>query len=54
MECKKMDSLCRKNRKGKEKKEWICSICGHRYFGSEAPASCPVCSAGREYFDEVF
>ena len=30
---------------------WRCSICGFVHSGTEAPATCPVCSAGRSLFE---
>ena len=32
---------------------WRCRICGLIVQGPEAPAVCPICGAGREYFVEV-
>lgn len=30
--------------------EWICTNCGHRFSGKEAPDACPVCSHPKDYF----
>jgi len=30
---------------------WKCGNCGHIHFAIEAPAVCPVCAHGREYFE---
>ncbi len=30
--------------------EWICTNCGHRHFGKEAPEKCPTCSHPKDYF----
>lgn len=32
---------------------WRCRICGLIVQGTEPPALCPICGAGREYFVEV-
>jgi rubredoxin len=31
--------------------KWICKICGYIYEGDEPPEICPVCKAGKEYFE---
>ncbi|MBT3319297.1 MAG: rubrerythrin family protein [Clostridia bacterium] len=31
--------------------QWICSNCGHQYFGSNAPKKCPVCDHPKAYFE---
>ena len=31
--------------------EWICTNCGHRLVGKEAPELCPVCSHAKAYFE---
>lgn len=36
-----------------EDKIWICSVCGYKHEGPEAPAECPICHVSKEYFDEV-
>lgn len=30
--------------------EWICTNCGHRIFGKDAPEKCPTCSHPKDYF----
>jgi len=30
--------------------EWICEVCGHVHRGKKAPAACPLCKVGKEYF----
>ncbi len=29
---------------------WICSNCGHKHYGKEAPEVCPVCAHPKAYF----
>lgn len=38
----------------KEKKGWVCSVCGHIHEGEELPEDfiCPVCKHGKEAFQE--
>ena len=31
--------------------QWICSNCGHQYFGDKAPRKCPVCDHPKAYFE---
>ena len=30
--------------------EWICQQCGYHWTGDDAPATCPVCGKGSDYF----
>ncbi len=30
--------------------DWVCLNCGHRYYGKEAPAICPVCKHDQGFF----
>ncbi len=39
--------------KKNEKTTWICSNCGHRHTGDEAPHICRVCSYPQAYFVET-
>lgn len=32
---------------------WRCINCGFIYVGKEAPAKCPACAHGREYFEQL-
>lgn len=32
-------------------KQWRCRVCGYIHVGEEPPEKCPVCGAGREYFE---
>lgn len=32
--------------------KFVCSVCGYVYEGAEAPATCPLCGAGKEKFVE--
>ncbi len=34
-------------------KTWRCTVCGHIHEGNEAPAQCPLCKKGAEFFVEV-
>lgn len=34
-------------------KKWRCKICGYIYKGEILPEECPVCGAGREFFEEI-
>lgn len=31
--------------------KWICKVCGYIYEGDEPPDICPVCKAGKEFFE---
>jgi len=33
--------------------EYICEVCGHVHRGKKAPAACPLCKAGQEYFKKA-
>ncbi len=33
--------------------KWRCTVCGHIHEGAEAPATCPLCKKGAEFFVEV-
>lgn len=32
---------------------YICEVCGHVHRGKKAPAACPLCKAGQEYFKKA-
>jgi len=34
-----------------ESQKWICSNCGHEYFGVNSPELCPICSHPKAYFE---
>ncbi len=34
-------------------KKWRCKICGYIHVGDNLPLECPVCGAGREFFEEI-
>lgn len=34
-------------------KKWSCAVCGYEVESEEKPEKCPVCSTGREAFNEV-
>lgn len=34
-------------------KKWRCTVCGYIHEGPEPPDICPVCGAGKEFFEEV-
>jgi len=36
-----------------ENEEYICEVCGHVHRGKKAPAACPLCKAGQEYFKKA-
>lgn len=35
------------------KKKFICTVCGYVHEGDEAPEQCPICTAGKEKFNEM-
>ena len=36
-----------------DNEEYICEVCGHVHRGKKAPAACPLCKAGQEYFKKA-
>lgn len=36
-----------------EESSWICSKCGHRHYGKNAPKNCPVCEHPQGYYHLV-
>jgi len=37
-----------------EEDVWVCEVCGHVHRGKKAPAACPLCRVGKEYFKREF
>jgi rubredoxin len=34
-------------------KKWRCTVCGYIHVGDEPPEKCPVCGAGKNFFEEI-
>ncbi len=34
-------------------KRWRCKVCGYIHTGDVPPSECPVCGAGKEFFEEI-